>query len=280
VPTTTDIAFAVGVLSLATRRAPRGLRMLLLTLSIADDIAAVVIIAAFYTARIDLLGVLIAAGATGAQAALQRAGRGGIVTYSVAGIAIWSALLGAGVHPTLAGVVLGLITPVTAGKAPVHGLPHAGRALRMEAALHPWVSYLILPLFALANAGVDLRDLKPAGDLQWQVAAGIIAGLAFGKPLGILLASALTVRAGLGTVPAGVRPPHLVLFGCLGGIGFTMSMFLCNLAFTDPTLLATAKAAVLAASALAATLGMCAGRLLIGARAAPASGTPPVKKGH
>jgi len=275
IPTTTDIAFAAGVLSLAAARAPLGLRRLLLTLAVADDIAALVIIALFYSGEIHPLGLLIALGGAVAQAALQRVRRGSIGTYVLAGIAIWFGLRYAGVHPTLAGVVLGLVTPVTASTAaPVAAqMEHTAH---IEAALHPWVAWLIMPLFALANAGVELHGL-PASDVQWQIAMGITAGLVLGKPVGIILASAMAVRAGLTTLPAGVRPAHVALLGGLGGIGFTMSMFLCNLAFTDAELLGTAKAAVVVASALAAAASVIAGRMLPGISAHSGAGKPPVE---
>lgn len=260
IPTATDIAFAAGVLSLVAARTTLGVRRLLLTLAVADDLAALVIIAVFYSGHIDPLGLLLAAGGVLLLAALQRAGWRGMLSYLLAGGLIWLGLRQAGVHPTLAGVVLGLVTPVGAPDAPVAAQLQG--AERIEAALHPWVAFLIMPLFALANAGVDVRSLPPASGPALQAAAGIIAGLVLGKPLGILLASSLALRAGIARWPPDVRPRHLLLLGCLGGIGFTMSMFLCNLAFTDAKLLATAKAAVVAASALAAVVSALAGRLL------------------
>lgn len=260
IPTATDIAFAAGVLSLVAARTTLGVRRLLLTLAVADDLAALVIIAVFYSGHIDPLGLLLAAGGVLLLAALQRAGWRGMVTCLLAGSLIWFGLRQAGVHPTLAGVVLGLVTPVAAPDAPLAA--QLGGAERIEAALHPWVAFLIMPLFALANAGVDVRSLPPASGPALEAAAGIIAGLVLGKPLGILLASSLALRAGIARWPPDVRPRHLLLLGCLGGIGFTMSMFLCNLAFTDAKLLATAKAAVVAASALAAVVSALAGRLL------------------
>jgi NhaA family Na+:H+ antiporter len=134
---------------------------------------------------------------------------------------------------------------------------------RIETALHPWVSYLIMPLFALANAGVDVRGLPLTdGGLTLRVAAGIVLGLVVGKPLGIIVTSLLSVRLGLAARPAQLRSRHLVLLGSLGGIGFTMSMFLSNLAFTDAALLRTAKLAVLTASLLAALIGVTVGRCL------------------
>lgn len=271
IPASTDIAFAAGVLSLAAGAAPLGLRRLLLTLAVADDIAALVIIAVFYSGQIDPLGLLIAAGGLLAHAALHRLGRGGLLTYLLTGVAIWLGLRQAGAHPTLAGVVLGLIAAPTATSAATAAAAQAEGTARLEAALHPWVAYLIIPLFALANAGVDLRGLPPATGIAWQVATGITAGLVLGKPLGILLGAALVLRARLTCLPHGLSAPHLALLGSLGGIGFTMSMFLANLAFTDPALLTTAKAAVVGGSVLAAALSILLGRLLPGIREPPPS---------
>lgn len=279
IPASTDIAFAATVLSLAASGAPLGLRRLLLTLAVADDIAALVIIAVFYSGQIDPLGLLIAAGGLLAHAALHRLGRGGLLTYLLTGVAIWLGLRQAGAHPTLAGVVLGLIAAPTATSAATSAAASAATAAaaqaegtaRLEAALHPWVAYLIIPLFALANAGVDLRGLPPATGIAWQVATGITAGLVLGKPLGILLGAALVLRARLTCLPHGLSAPHLALLGSLGGIGFTMSMFLANLAFTDPALLTTAKAAVVGGSVLAAALSILLGRLLPGIREPPPS---------
>jgi NhaA family Na+:H+ antiporter len=270
VPTATDIAFAAGVLSLAGRGTPPGLRVLLLTLAIADDIAAVLVIALFYSHGLGPSGLLLAAGGAAAQLALQRTGRDGWISYLLAGAVIWQGLWLAGVHPALAGALLGMITPVTARPQ-----ARAGRSqrlpacVRIEAALHPWVSFLIMPLFVLANAGVDVRGLSVSPGVPWHVATGITAGLVVGKPLGIIVTARLAIRYGLVTLPTGVRPPHLLLLGCLGGIGFTMSMFLCNLAFPEPALLRTARVAVLGASALAAALSALAALMLPGLRVRP-----------
>jgi NhaA family Na+:H+ antiporter len=282
VPTATDIAFAVGVLSLLGRRVPVALRLLLLTLAIVDDIAAIVIIAVFYSGGFDMWGLAIAAAGVLALALLVRLGLAQAIPSLLAGTVIWYGLLDAGVHPTLAGVMVGAMTPVR----PVQTPPWAEAACRplrwlkgpsspvtrqrmssspctrLENALHPWVAYLILPLFALANAGVSLQGLPLGGGLPLRVAAGIVAGLALGKPLGIILASTLARRTRLAPVPSGIGPPDLLLLGCLGGIGFTMALFMSNLAFTDPVLQRSAKLAVLVGSALSATLSLAAGRLL------------------
>lgn len=268
VPTATDIAFAVGVLSLLGKGLPPMLRVLLLTLAIADDIAAILIIAFFYSGHIALTGLAIAATGMGLLWLLQRIGAG-VGIGLLMGVVIWYGMLVAGVHPTLAGVILGLMTPVTASSHTwltglwerlgwKTGASSEPPCHRLEHRLHPWVSYGILPLFALANAGVSLQGLSWTG-LPLQVAGGIVAGLVLGKPLGIILASLLATRLGVTKLPPGVQVPHLVLLGNLGGIGFTMAMFLCNLAFNDAALLRTAKVAVLVASAVSAALALLGG---------------------
>jgi Na+:H+ antiporter, NhaA family len=168
---------------------------------------------------------------------------------------VWFGMLRAGMHPTLAGVLLGLLTPATA---------HSGNesaVVRVEAMLHPYVAFGIMPLFALANAGVSLAGLSLSAGRPLAVGSGIVLGLVLGKPLGIVLACAAAVKLKLCALPDGVRWSHTLLLGLLGGIGFTMSIFIANLAFDDPAVLGAAKFAVLLASALAATLGFVLGRV-------------------
>jgi len=179
---------------------------------------------------------------------------------------VWFGMLRAGVHPALAGVLLGLLTPATSAFGRLPRDAGARRAAAppvesVEARLHPWVAFGIMPLFALANAGVSLQGLDLSGAAPLAVGAGIVSGLVLGKPIGIVLASIAAVRLKLCVLPAGVHWRHVVLVGLLGGIGFTMSIFIANLAFEDPRLLAAAKFAVLVASVLAATLGLLLGRL-------------------
>jgi NhaA family Na+:H+ antiporter len=255
IPTATDIAFAVGVLSLAGRSVPPALRMLLLTLAIIDDIAAILVIAFFYSSGIAVGGLLLAAAGVLLVLAIQRLSVRAALAYLVPGALVWFGMLRAGVHPALAGVLVGLLTP-------------AGAVERVESALHPWVAFGIMPLFALANAGVQLRGLDLSGGVPLAVGAGIVAGLVLGKPLGIGLACIAAVKLRLCALPSGVHGRHIVLLGLLGGIGFTMSIFICNLAFEDSSLLTAAKFAVLVASALAAVLGLLLGRL------APAASQP------
>lgn len=252
VPIATDIAFAVGALSLVGPGVPRSLRMLLLTLAIVDDIAAILVIACVYSGGVGLRGTLVALGAVAAILLLQRLRVRQAAAYGLAGLLMWLGFLDAGLHPTLAGVSLGLLTPV---RGPVRGL-------RVEDTLHPWVAYGVMPLFALANAGISFAGLSIA-DSAGLAALGIVAGLVLGKPVGILGATALAVRLRWCALPADVTRRHLLLLGCLGGIGFTMAIFIAGLAFAQPAQLAAAKLAVLAASALAALAGIGVGRAIV-----------------
>ncbi len=270
IPTATDIAFAVGVLSLAGKAVPPALRMLLLTLAIVDDIAAILVIAGFYSTGIAAPGLLLVAAGVLGVLALQWLGVERVLAYVLPGVLVWLGMLEAGLHPTLAGVLLGLLTPATpdfgrarrrAPREPATQPPESP-AERIEAALHPWVAFGIMPLFALANAGVALAGLDLRATAPLAVSLGVVAGLVLGKPLGIVTAAIAAVRGGLCALPEGVRPGHLALLGLLGGIGFTMSIFIASLAFGDASLLAAAKFAVLAASALAAGLALALGRLL------------------
>jgi NhaA family Na+:H+ antiporter len=188
------------------------------------------------------------------------------LAYVLPGAVVGFGMLRAGLHPALAGVLLGLLTPAGSAFGRAQRDPGTRRAVespvaRVEEMLHPWVAFGIMPLFALANAGVSLQGLDLSAAAPLAVGAGIVSGLVLGKPIGIVLASIAAVRLRLCALPEGVRWSHLVLIGLLGGIGFTMSIFIANLAFDDPRLLAAAKFAVLVASVLAATLGLLLGRL-------------------
>lgn len=256
VPTATDIAFAVGVLALLGKRVPNALRVLLLAIAIIDDIIAVLIIAFFYAHGIALGGVLIALAGVALVLLIQRTGQRKPMDFGVPALIIWYGMLSAHIHPAIAGVVLGLLTPMRdASGSPVE---------RLEAALHPWVAYGVMPLFAFANAGVSLSG---ASGFDSHVTLGIIAGLVIGKPLGILLATRLALSARCCALPAGVEWRGLVVLGLLAGIGFTMAIFIANLAFPDAALLAEAKLAVMSASLIAAIVGLVAGYVLLPRRA-------------
>lgn len=256
VPTATDIAFAVGVLALLGRSIPGNVRVLLLALAIIDDIVAVLIIALFYSGGLDLSGLLVAGLGVLMVLGLQQIGIGSAWAYVVPGAVLWLGLLQTGAHPTLAGVVLGLMTPVLPvrmrGQAPV---------IRVQMALHPWVAYGVMPLFALANAGVTLDGVDLGTGSAQTVTLGVVLALVLGKPLGVVGASWLAVRLGLCQLPSGVTWSGVGLVGLLAGIGFTMSIFIATLAFDDAQLLGAAKLGVLLASLLAAVLGLSWGFL-------------------
>jgi NhaA family Na+:H+ antiporter len=173
-------------------------------------------------------------------------------------------MLQANVHPAIGGVILGLLTPMTHRYATIDLVPPAAR---VQMALHPWVAYLIMPLFALANAGVSLAGLSFEAPSFAAIVAGVTGGLVLGKPLGIALATAIGVRFGWCALPAGVGAGAIAVLGCLGGIGFTMAIFIANLAFEDQGMLAAAKFAVLIASVLAAIAGMVVARITLRANA-------------
>ncbi|WP_395336613.1 Na+/H+ antiporter NhaA [Novosphingobium sp. BL-8H] len=290
VPTATDIAFAVGVLALLGKSIPGNIRVFLLALAIIDDIIAVLIIAIFYSGGLEYGGFAVAAIGVVLVLAFQRMGIGSAYAYVLPGAVIWSGLLMTGAHPTLAGVVLGLLTPVVprpmredplqtvsrianrlvndpeAGSidhvaAPLNQMRRAQRdvlppVVRVQAALHPWVAFGIMPLFAFANAGVSMKGVDLADPIPFWVMAGIALALVFGKTIGVVSASLLAVKSGLCRLPQGVNWGGVVLVGLLAGIGFTMSIFIAMLAFSDANLLASAKLGVLVGSTTAALLGL------------------------
>jgi NhaA family Na+:H+ antiporter len=260
VPTATDIAFAVGVLALLGKRVPRELRVLLLALAIIDDIAAIVIIALFYSTGVSIEGLGIAAAGIACVLAFQYLGIRSAWLYVLPGAIVWLGMLRANVHPAIGGVILGLLTPVVHRYATDDSVPPAAR---VQTALHPWVAYVIMPLFALANAGVSFAGLSFDNAAFTGIVAGVAAGLVLGKPFGIALATAVGVRLGWCALPVGIGAAAVAVLGCLGGIGFTMAIFIANLAFVDQGMLAAAKFAVLVASAIAAVLGLMIARLAL-----------------
>ncbi|HEX6278323.1 MAG TPA: Na+/H+ antiporter NhaA [Polyangiaceae bacterium] len=297
VPMATDIAFAVGILTLLGKRVPAALRVLLLALAVIDDLGAIVVIALFYSSGLTFSGLLVAALGLGGVFAMQRLGVRTKLVYVLPAVVMWAGIYTAGVHPTIAGVVVGLVTPVRAWLGPDgfvadirKELDHLGEVspsslsshefaaalkhvdgARREAmspaeslieSLHPWVAFGIMPVFALANAGVPLSGAALDG-ASWSVATGVAVGLVVGKPIGVLIASWFTLRFRLGTLPAGIGARHLVVLGVVAGVGFTMSLFIAQLAFTDAALLRAAKLGVLVASGGAAVLGLALGRLLL-----------------
>jgi NhaA family Na+:H+ antiporter len=292
IPMATDIAFALGILALLGDRVPTGLKVFLAALAIADDLGAVLVIAVFYTADLALAPLVWAGGVLAVLLVLNRMGARHPVTYTVLGVALWLAVLASGVHATVAGVLLALTIPARTRIDEDEFIGHAEGSLadfraastrdtsvltnrgqqeaihalesacdqaqsplqKMEYALHGVVAFLIMPIFALANAGVPLTG-GDGGGLGGRIALGIILGLVVGKPLGITLASWLAVRARVADLPAGVSWRALHGAGWLGGIGFTMSLFIAGLAFAAPAQLDAAKLGILAASALAGITG-------------------------
>ena len=303
VPMATDIAFAVGILTLLGKRVPAALRVLLLALAVIDDLGAIIVIALFYSSGVAPSGLLLAALGFGGIIAMQSLGVRTKLAYVAPSAVAWAGIYAAGIHPTIAGVVIGLMTPVRTWLGLdgfVVGVRHeiehlkrnasrelsshelAGRLRQVDAArreamspaeslieaLHPWVAYGIMPLFALANAGVVISG----GSLEassWRVIIAVTLGLVLGKPLGVVLACWLTLRLRVGVLPSGITFKHLLVLGVVAGVGFTMALFIANLAFVDPDLLAAAKLGVLAASTVAGLLGVVLGRVLL----APATAT-------
>ena len=284
IPMATDIAFVVGCMALLGPRVPNSLRILLLSLAIADDVGAILVIAIGYTTELSLSALAWAVLGIGLMMFLQRIGVRNLGIYVLLGVGIWFGFHESGVHATIAGVVLGLLTGVRPWVSQsllvqfVHQLggflqgnsrhdTHQRQALlhsvekavrkstspmeRLEAALHPWVSFVIMPLFAFANAGVPIE----AGAFTDSVAIAVVVGLCVGKPVGIVLFSWLAVRTGLAKLPEGVSWAILAAGGVLAGIGFTMSLFIAGLALSEPLLLA-AKIGILTGSAVCAVLGL------------------------
>ncbi|MFJ7316565.1 Na+/H+ antiporter NhaA [Pseudomonas sp. NPDC098747] len=291
IPTATDIAFAVGVLALLGKSISGGVRVLLLSLAIIDDIVAILIIAAFYTSSLDYMGIAIASGGMLMILMFQRMGIGKMAPYVLPGAIIWYGLLKTGVHPTLAGVILGLLSPVRSMPMterpldiiqrnfqelldrfsndrldqsvtkPLKEILQAQREIlspvqRIQATLHPWVAFGIMPLFALANAGVSFAGADLANALSQHVFIAVMLALVLGKPIGVIFASYLLVKLKWCELPTGVSWSGIVLVGLLAGIGFTMSIFIASLAFDDAALLDASKLSVLCASGAAAVLGL------------------------
>jgi NhaA family Na+:H+ antiporter len=278
IPMATDIAFAIGVLAVLGPRVPASLKLFLLTLAIVDDVGAIVVIAVFYAGGVEVAYLAAAAALLAAMLGLRRLPVVWIVPYVVLGIAVWLVTQASGVHATIAGVVLGLLaparplTPAAVAREWAGDLsddPSPGElaamtrlartsvspAERVEHLLHPWTSFLIVPVFALANAGVAIRSSSFDAPGATAVAVGVAVGLVVGKTLGITAATWLAVRTGLGRLPEGVTWPMVAGMAVVAGIGFTVSLFIAELAFDAGSLQDAAKIGVLVASALAAVAG-------------------------
>jgi NhaA family Na+:H+ antiporter len=298
VPMATDIAFAIGVLSILGKRIPATLRVLILAIAIIDDIGAILVIAIFYAEGFAIDGLVVAAlGLTLLFLLLKIGVRPGLI-FAIPILIMWAGMLKSGIHPTIAGVIAGLTAPAKSwyGKEgflqaardildefqsrisrdhddhelfePLSRLSLARKealspALRAEIALHPWVAYVIMPVFAIANAGVDLRgiDLQAPGFAT--ISAGVILGLVVGKPLGIMLLSWVAIRLRLCSLPDGVNWRGMFVAGIGAGIGFTMAIFIAELAFRDASMLGIAKLSILVATAAAATIALISGRMFL-----------------
>jgi Na+:H+ antiporter, NhaA family len=296
VPMATDIAFAVGVLALLGKRVPPALRILLLALAVIDDLGAIIVIAIFYSSGVSLVGAAVALGAVLLVVVMQKLGVRSPWAYVAPALVVWAATYATGIHPTIAGVVLGLLTPVRAWFGTDRFLDQAGAAVeavrsanqagdghaihsplsdlslarrealspveRLQHALHGWVAFGIMPLFALANAGVPLGGAQLDGG-GGRVLLGVALGLVVGKPVGVMGLAWVAVRARAAALPAGVGWSGILVVALVAGIGFTMALFIASLAFAPGPRIEAAKLGVLAASTVAALIGALAGRFLL-----------------
>lgn len=262
IPMATDIAFALGVLAIVGSRVPAPLKVFLTTLAIVDDLIAVVVIAVFYTNNIDLLGVTEAVVCLALLVIANRRGVTSLPVYGVLGIALWLGVLASGVHATIAGVLLACTVPAVVGDTPADGRPIRSPLIALERRLHPWSAFLIVPLFALGNAGVRLTGGLEA--MAQPVTLGIVLGLVLGKPIGILGATWLVGRLTRTPLPAGVTRGQMGALGVLAGIGFTMSLFVADLAQLGTDGLRDAKLGILGASLVAGVVGWIAMRRATG----------------
>ncbi|HEX2882207.1 MAG TPA: Na+/H+ antiporter NhaA, partial [Polyangiaceae bacterium] len=295
IPMATDIAFAVGVLTLLGSRVPPALRILLLALAVIDDVGAILVIAIFYSSGLAPMGFLVLGVGLAAILSMQMLGVRSPWAYVLPGALAWAGAYTGGIHPTIAGVAIGLMTPARAwfgreksieqADASVAALRESDdadeRALlphledlnraqreaispveRIQHALHGWVAFGAMPLFALANAGVSMGDASLSGDSLF-VFLGVSVGLVIGKPVGILVFSWLATQLGLAALPRGVTWPQVAVVGVVAGIGFTMSIFIAALAFQPGANLETSKVSILGGSAIAALFAYGLGRIVL-----------------
>lgn len=292
VPMATDIAFSLGVLALLGPRIPLALKVFLAALAIVDDLGAVIVIGLFYTSNLDTGALMSALGIVAFLGVINALGVRNLVPYLLAGLPLWYFVFQSGLHATIAGVLLALTIPAKVKLDPAQFKSRAQVALeefdkaslkspettlseeqqvalgelqracsqvqmpleRIENALHPWVSFFIVPLFAFCNAGIAI-DSSALGGLTKPIGLGVIAGLVVGKPIGILGLSWVAVKAGFAQLPAGIGWRQILGVGLLGGIGFTMSLFIADLAFGESTGLLEAKLAIVTASVFAGVAG-------------------------
>ena len=254
VPTATDIAFALGILSLLGSRVPVGMKLLLSTIAVVDDLIAILIIALFYSEGLSLVALAFAATALIAMWLLNRFKVLALTPYLLLGAVLWLCVLKSGVHATLAGVATGLLIPHVDPKNAIPDEVEHSPLEQLERALHPWVAYAILPLFAFANAGLVLGGITPS-DMIAALPVGIVLALVIGKPVGIVGAALALRAAGWARFPDGMDVRAMLGLGMLCGIGFTMSLFIASLAYPDALRYDEAVLGVLGASLLAALLG-------------------------
>jgi len=297
IPMATDIAFAVGVVSLLGSRVPTPLKVFLLTLAIVDDIGAILVIALFYTSNLEPGWLVLSGVSVAAVVVMTRARVRYSPLYVVLGVVLWYSVFRSGVHTTIAGVVMGLLAPAV----PLLGADHASEVVRpviagegdvatvraarlhlsetvpvterLENLLHPLTGFIILPIFALANAGIVISGDSVATAVSSGISLGVAVGLVFGKLVGVSAFTLVAVRLGLCSLPAGATTRHVVGISAMAGIGFTVSLFVTGLAFDAPGLQDEAKIGILVASTVAALLGLV---ILYGARPAE---SPPVTLG-
>jgi NhaA family Na+:H+ antiporter len=295
IPMATDIAFALGAIAIFGKRLPLGLRVFLAAFAIADDLGAVLVIALFYTNEIVVSNLLVCAGLVVLLGICNFLWVRSTLIYVILGILVWLAVLGSGVHATAAGVLVSFFIPArgkydtdrfirnvkerlnafecaeqSCGFSILLNQDHlsAVKALEMDCqnvetplqrmlhALHPWVAFLVLPIFALGNAGLSLGEIDLVKALTDPASLGIMLGLFVGKPVGIFLFSYLAVKLNIAVIPEGIRWAHIFGVSLLGGIGFTMSLFISGLSFTDPTLLNYSKLSILCISVVSAVAGI------------------------
>ncbi|CAD0001923.1 Na+/H+ antiporter NhaA [Flavobacterium chungangense] len=247
IPMATDIAFAIGILSLLGNKVPVSLKVFLTALAVIDDLGAIIVIAIFYTSSIAFINLAIALGIWGLLFVLNRMKIHNLIPYLIGGTAMWYFMLTSGVHATITGVILAFVIPFGDGgkKSSSYKLQHF---------LHKPVAFLILPLFAIANTCITIESDWHEG-LNHTNTFGIVLGLVVGKPLGILLFSFIGVNAGFCVLPKKLKWSHILGAGMLGGIGFTMSIFITVLAFKDPEIIVFSKIAILIASVISGIFG-------------------------
>ena len=250
IPAATDIAFALGIMMILGNRVPTALKVCLVAIAIIDDLVAVIIIALFYTAQISMQSLLLAVLGLSIAALMNRQKVTSLGPYAIVGLFIWACVLKSGVHATLAGVALGLLIPLKIknedGKSPLKVMEHA---------LHPWVAFVVIPVFAFANAGVSFTGISMDTFMQ-PVTLGILLGLFLGKQIGIMAITCVACRLKICSLPEGVTWPQYYGMALLTGIGFTMSLFIGTLAFTDVEMATPVRLGVLSGSFLSAVAGI------------------------